>query len=157
MTLLSFFIENFLFSFLVFLSFIFYYIFSSFTFQMLPPKTPIHSLLPCSITHPLPLPGPAFPLTGAYDLTKTKGLSSQWWLPRLSSATYATRDTALGGTGSSYGVAEPFSSLGTFSSSFIRGPVFHPLGIKKILYLAQHQSKTTHIHWSAENMPNRVC
>jgi hypothetical protein len=28
---------------------------------------------------------------------------------------------------SSYRVAEPFSSLGTFSSSFIRGPVFHPI------------------------------
>jgi hypothetical protein len=27
---------------------------------------------------------------------------------------------------SSYRVADPFSSLGTFSSSFIRGPVFHP-------------------------------
>jgi hypothetical protein len=25
-------------------------------------------------------------------------------------------------------VADPFSSLGTFSSSFIRGPVFHPIG-----------------------------
>jgi hypothetical protein len=45
-----------------FFIFIFYYIFSSFTFQMLPPKTPIHSLLPCSITHPLPLPGPGIPL-----------------------------------------------------------------------------------------------
>jgi hypothetical protein len=28
---------------------------------------------------------------------------------------------------SSYRVADPFSSLGTFSSSFIRGPVFHPI------------------------------
>jgi hypothetical protein len=27
----------------------------------------------------------------------------------------------------SYRVADPFSSLGTFSSSFIRGPVFHPI------------------------------
>jgi hypothetical protein len=26
-----------------------------------------------------------------------------------------------------YSVADPFSSLGTFSSSFIRGPVFHPI------------------------------
>ena len=41
-------------------------------------------------------------------------------------------DTALGGgvlissyRCSSYRVADPFSSLGTFSSSFIRGPVFH--------------------------------
>jgi hypothetical protein len=28
---------------------------------------------------------------------------------------------------SSYRVTDPFSSLGTFSSSFIRGPVFHPI------------------------------
>ena len=28
---------------------------------------------------------------------------------------------------SSYRVADPFSSLGTFSSSFFRGPVFHPI------------------------------
>ena len=28
---------------------------------------------------------------------------------------------------SSYMVADPFSSLGTFSSSFIGGPVFHPI------------------------------
>ena len=28
---------------------------------------------------------------------------------------------------STYRVADPFSSLGTFSNSFIRGPVFHPI------------------------------
>jgi hypothetical protein len=28
---------------------------------------------------------------------------------------------------SSYRVADPYSSMGTFSSSFIRGPVFHPI------------------------------
>ena len=28
---------------------------------------------------------------------------------------------------STYRVVDPFSSLGTFSSSFIRGPVFHPI------------------------------
>jgi hypothetical protein len=53
-----------------------------------------------------------------------------------SSATYATRDTSSGGHGgvvlvslyccASYRAADPFSSLGTFSSSFIWGPVFHP-------------------------------
>jgi hypothetical protein len=57
-----------------------------------------------------------------------------YFLP--SSTTYATRDTALGwGWGllvssyycSSYRVADPFSSLGTFSSSFIGGPVLHPI------------------------------
>ena len=39
---------------------------------------------------------------------------------------------------SSYKVADPFSSLGTFSSSFIGGPVFHPIDYfgHPILYLA---------------------
>jgi hypothetical protein len=51
---------------------------------------------------------------------------------RPSSATYATRDTSLGVLVSSYccssyRVADPFSSLGTFYSSFIGGPVFHPI------------------------------
>jgi hypothetical protein len=74
----------------------------------------------------------AFPCIGAYDLCKTKGLSSQWWPTRPSSATYATRDTALGVLVSSYccspyRVADPFSSLGAFSSSSIGGPVFHPI------------------------------
>jgi hypothetical protein len=72
------------------------------------------------------------PCTGAYNLCKTKGLSSHWWPTRLSSATYATRDTSSGGVlvssyCSSYRVADPFSSLGTFSSSFIGGPVFPPI------------------------------
>jgi hypothetical protein len=62
----------------------------------------------------------------------TKGLSSHWWPTRPSSAIYATRDSALGVLvssycSSSYSVADPFSSLGTFSSSFIRCPVFHPI------------------------------
>ena len=52
--------------------------------------------------HPAPQPthshflALAFPFTGAYDLGKTKSLSSHWWPTRTSSATYATRDTALG-------------------------------------------------------------
>ena len=56
------------------------------------------------ISYPLPTP-PApqhahspflslvFPYTGAYDLPKTKGLSSHWWPTKPSSATYAARDT----------------------------------------------------------------
>jgi hypothetical protein len=77
----------------------------------------------------------AFPCTGAYELHKTKGLSSHWWPTRPFFAKYATRDTALGRIVggvlvtscccSSYKVADPFSSLGTFSSSFIRSPMFH--------------------------------
>ena len=103
-------------------------IFSSFTFQMLSPKPPIPSSSPApQPTHSCFL-ALAFSCTGAYDLRKTKGLSSHWWPTRLSSATYATRDTALGVLVSSYccssyRVADSFSSLGTFSSSSIGGGV----------------------------------
>ena len=74
-----------------------------------------------------------FPCIGTYDLCNTKGLSSHWWPTRSSSATYAARDTSSGGIlfssycCSSYRVTDPFSSLGTFSSSFIGGPVFHSI------------------------------
>ena len=63
---------------------------------MLSPKSPIPSFFPApQPTHSCFL-ALAFPCTGAYDLRKTKGLFSNWWLNRPSSATYATRDTALG-------------------------------------------------------------
>ena len=63
---------------------------------------------------------------------RPKGLLSQWWLTRPSSATYAARTTSSGGTGYfilffSYRVADSLISLGIFSSSFIRGPVFHAI------------------------------
>jgi hypothetical protein len=101
---------------------------------------------PYTLSRPAPQPthsrflALAFPCTGAYDLHNIKGLSSHFWPTRSSSATYATRDTALGvlvsSYCSSYRVADPFSSLGTFSSSFIRGPVFHPIdGEHPLLYL----------------------
>jgi hypothetical protein len=64
--------------------------------------------------------------------SKPRGLSSQWWPTRPSSATYAARDMNSGALvssycWSSYRIADPFSSLGTFSSSFIGGPVFQPI------------------------------
>ena len=109
---------------------------------MLFPKPPISSpRLAPQPTHSLLL-ALAFPCTGAYNPHKTKGLFSHWWPTRPSSATYATRDTALGVLVSSYccstyRVADPGSSLGTFSSSFIRGPVLHPIDDREhpLLYL----------------------
>jgi hypothetical protein len=77
---------------------LFYWIFSSFTFQMLSSKSPIHSLCPAPQPTHSCFMTLAFPCTGAYGLLKTKGLSSHWWLTRPSSATYATRDTVLGVT-----------------------------------------------------------
>jgi hypothetical protein len=65
---------------------------------------------------------------GAYDLHNTKGLSSHLWPTKPSSATYATRDTALGVLVSSYcfssyRVADPFSSFVILFSSFIRDKI----------------------------------
>jgi hypothetical protein len=62
-------------------------------------KSPIPS--PCSAPQPTNFQflALAFSCTEAYDLRKTKGLSSHWWPTRPSSATYATRDTVLWGTG----------------------------------------------------------
>ena len=100
-------------------------------------------LSPLKIPYPISLPPVhqpthfhflvlAFPYTGALSLHKTKGFSSHWWLTRPSSATYPTRDTVLGILVSSYcsspyRVADPFGSLGSFSSSIIRGSVCHPI------------------------------
>jgi hypothetical protein len=41
-------------------------------------KVPYTLPPPCSPTHPLPLLHLALPCTGAYNLCKTKGLSTQW-------------------------------------------------------------------------------
>ena len=60
------------------------------------------------------------------------GLSFHWWPTRPSSDTYAARDTSWGGVlvssycCSTYRIADPFSSLGTFSSSSIGVPVILP-------------------------------
>jgi hypothetical protein len=82
------------------------------------------------------------PALGHIKFARPRGLSSQWWPTRPSSATYAAREWALGLLFSSYccstyRVADPFSSLGTFSSSSIGGPLFHPIDDSEhpLLYL----------------------
>jgi hypothetical protein len=66
------------------------------------------------------------------------GLSFHWWPTRPSSESYASRDTSSGVCVcwgvlvssyccSTYRIADPFSSLVTFSSSSIGGPVVHPI------------------------------
>ena len=60
------------------------------------------------------------------------GLSFHWWPTRPSSHSYAARHKRSGVLVSSYcfstyRIADPFSSLGTFSSSSTGGPVFHPI------------------------------
>jgi hypothetical protein len=88
------------------------------------PQTPPHSLPTHS--HFLAL---AFP---PLKFARPRGLSSQWWPTRPSSDTYAARDKSSGVLVSSYccstyRAADLFSSLGTFSSPSIRGPVIHPI------------------------------
>jgi hypothetical protein len=72
------------------------------------------------------------PVLGHIKFTISRGLSSQWQPIRPSSATHAARDMSSGVLGSSYccstyRVADPFISLGAFSSFSIGGPVFHPI------------------------------
>jgi hypothetical protein len=95
---------------------------------MLSQKSPIPS--------PTPLPYPPTPwhspVLGHIKFASPMGLSFQWWLTRTSFDTYAARVKSSGVLVSSYccstyRVAAPFSSLGTFSSSSIGGPVIHPI------------------------------
>jgi hypothetical protein len=70
------------------------------------------------------------PVLGHIKFARPRGLSCQWEPIRSSSVTYAAGDTSSGVLASSYWistyrVADPFSSLGTFSSSSIGVPVFH--------------------------------
>jgi hypothetical protein len=117
---------------LLFESDFFYYIFSSFTFQMLSQKFPIPS--PC----PAPLPTHSHflalcsPVLGHIKLQEQGAcLHNDCWLSHL--LLHMQLETrALGVLISSYccstyRVADPFSSLGTFSSSSIGGSVFHPI------------------------------
>jgi hypothetical protein len=92
-------------------------------------------------TLPHPLPHPPTPTSWPWHssvLSHIKfawpmGLSFHWWPTRPSSDSYAARDTSSGGVlvssycSSTYRIADPFSSLGTFSSSSIGSPVIHPI------------------------------
>ena len=111
----------------------FYQIISSFTFQMLSQKSPItspgHALLPTH-SHFLVL---EFPCTGAYQVCKTKGPLSPMMANQAIFCYICSQRHELWGLlvisycCSTYMVADTFSSLGTFSSSSIGGPVFHTI------------------------------
>jgi hypothetical protein len=98
---------------------------------MLSKKSPI-----CYPPLPYP-PTPPFwpwhsPVLGHIKFASPVGLSFQWWPTRPSFDTYTARVKSSGVLVSSYccstyRVADPFSSLGTFSSSSIGGPVIHPI------------------------------
>ena len=89
-------------------------------------------------TPPIPYPPtPPFwpwrsPVLGHIKFASPMGLSLQWWPTRPSFDTYAAKDKSSRVLVSSYccstyRVAVPFSSLGNFSSSSIRGRVTHPI------------------------------
>jgi hypothetical protein len=109
----------------------FYYIFSSITFPMLSQKSPIPSP---SLPYP---PIPTFwpwrsSVLGHIKFACPMGLSFQWWPTRPSFDTFAARVKSSRVLVSSYccstyRVADLFSSLDTFSSSSIGGPVIHPI------------------------------
>jgi hypothetical protein len=60
-------------------------------------------------------------------------ITLEWWPTKPSSDTYAAREMSARGVlvssycCSTYRVADPFSSLGIFSSSSIGGPIIHPI------------------------------
>jgi hypothetical protein len=95
---------------------------------------PKSSLYPSPALLPSP-PTPASwpwrsPVLGHIKFARPRGVYSQWWLTRPSSATYAARVKSSGVLVSwyccsTYRVADPFSSLGAFSSFSIGGPVIH--------------------------------
>jgi hypothetical protein len=101
-------------------------------FQILSPKPPIPSPLPCSPTHPLPLHGPGIPLNWAIWSSQDQGpCPIDGWLGHpllhMQLETQLWRVLVSSYCCSSYRVADSFNSLGIFCSSFIRGPMFHPI------------------------------
>jgi hypothetical protein len=86
-----------------------------------------------------PLPYPRTPTSWPWrspvlrhiKFARPMGLFFHWWLTRPSFDTYAARVKSSGVLISSYcstyRVADPFSSLDTFSSSSIGSPMIHPL------------------------------
>jgi hypothetical protein len=72
------------------------------------------------------------PVLGHIKFASPMGFSLQWWPTRPSFDTYAAKDKSSrvlvsSYCSSTYRVAVPFSSLGNFSSSSIRGRVTHPI------------------------------
>jgi hypothetical protein len=166
------------------LSFLFYWIFYIFTFQMLfhfcfPSKTPQSHAPPPASMRVFPLTRSnsqlntlAFPYTGAKGLLRTKGHSSYWCQPTLSSATYATGAMghsmcmlwlvisplgALGGLvgwycGSSYGVANPFSSFSPFSNSSLESPC-SVQWLAGSIYLCTCQALAEPLRWQLYQAP----
>jgi hypothetical protein len=118
---------------LFFFPFFFFFItyFSQLHFQCYP-KSPPHPPPPPLPYPPIPIFWPwRSPVLGHIKFACPMGLSFQWWPTRPSFDTYAARVKSSRVLVSSicctYRVADLFSSLDTFSSSSIGGPVIHPI------------------------------
>jgi hypothetical protein len=94
------------------------------------PVPPPPALLPYP---PTPNSWPWFsPILGHIKFERLRGLSSQWWPTRPSSATYAARDTSSRVLVSSYccstnKVADPLPPWVLSLAPPLGGPVFHPV------------------------------
>jgi hypothetical protein len=113
-------------SFLYFIRYSFIYISNAIS------KVPYTLPLPCSPTHPLLLLGPGVPLYWDIESLQDQGASLPFdgrlghLLLHMQLETRAL-GVLVSSYCSTYSVADPFSSLGTFSSSSIGGPVFYPI------------------------------
>jgi hypothetical protein len=109
-----------------------------------------------------------FPVLRHIKFARPMGLSFQWWPTRPSFDTYAARVKSSRVLVSSYccstyKVADPFCSLGTFSSSSIGGPVRHFYYsllllcfriLKSIFVLRFYFSKTPLINFGEQSFKN---
>jgi hypothetical protein len=97
------------------------------------PKVPYTLPQSCSPTHPLPLPGPGIPMYCGHMIFSipraSPPIDGRLGHPLLCRQLETKRAGVLVSSYfySSYRAADPFSFLGIFSSSFIRGPVLHPI------------------------------
>jgi hypothetical protein len=97
------------------------------------PKVP--HMLPHPLPHPpTPTSWPSCsPVLRHIKFARLMGLSFHRWPTRPFFDSYAARDTSSRGVlvssycCSTYRIADPFSSFGPFFSSFIGGPVIHPI------------------------------
>jgi hypothetical protein len=150
---------------LLFFFFFFFDIFFIYNSNAIP-KAPY--TLPCSPTRPLPLPGPGVPLYWVGHMIFAIPRASPPIDGRLGHPLlHMQLETQLWGIlvssycCSSYRVADPFSSLGTFSRSFIRGPVFHPIDNCEhpLLYLPGIgiDSQERVMSWSCQQNLSGIC
>jgi hypothetical protein len=127
--------------------------FSSFFISNAIQKVTYTLLLPCSLTHPLLLP---CPVLGNIIFTRPRASPPKDGQLRHPLLHMQLKTRALGGVlvsshcCSTYRVADPFSSLGTFSSSSTGGPVVHPMDDCEhpLLYLPGIASQETAISGS---------